>query len=106
MVLRIRSMREDKDLMQKNLANYLGCTQQTYSRYETGELEPSLKVLEKLAVFYETSVDYILGLTDDEEQRWSGEAMKIVDYKELSRRRDAEYQAPKSKRGRRPHNAQ
>lgn len=64
MKLRIRDMREDSELFQRNLADYLGCTQQTYSRYETGELEPSLTVMEKLAEFYGTSVDYLMGLTD------------------------------------------
>ncbi len=64
MELRIRSMREDSGLFQRNLADHLGCTQQTYSRYETGELEPSLTVMEELAGFYGTSVDYLMGLTD------------------------------------------
>ena len=64
MKLRIREMRENSDLFQRNLAEYLGCTQQNYSRYETGELEPSLTVMEKLAEFYGTSVDYLMGLTD------------------------------------------
>lgn len=64
MKLRIREMRENSDLFQRNLAEYLGCTQQTYSRYETGELEPSLSVMARLAEFYGTSVDYLMGLTD------------------------------------------
>lgn len=64
MKLRIRDLREDNDLFQRNLAEHLGCTQQTYSRYETGELEPSLPVMAKLAEFYGTSVDYLMGLTD------------------------------------------
>ena len=64
MKLRIRDLREDSDLYQRQIAEQLGCTQQTYSRYETGELEPSLYVMEKLAGFYGTSVDYLMGLTD------------------------------------------
>lgn len=64
MKLRIRNLREDSNLFQRNLAEHLGCTQQTYSRYETGELEPSLHVMAKLAEFYGTSVDYLMGLTD------------------------------------------
>lgn len=64
MKLRIRDLREDSDLYQRQIAQHLGCTQQTYSRYETGELEPSLPVMEKLAGFYGTSVDYLMGLTD------------------------------------------
>ena len=104
MTLRIRSIREDKDLMQKNLANYLGCTQQTYSRYETGELEPSLVIMEKLAIFYETSIDYLMGLTDDSTQNWSKEAMEKADFDELAKKSDEEFNAPKAKRGRRPKN--
>lgn len=65
MNLRIRDLREDNDLYQRNLAEYLGCKQQTYSRYEVGELEPNLRVMAKLAVFYNTSVDYLMGLTDE-----------------------------------------
>lgn len=64
MKLRIRDLREDSDLYQRQIAEQLGCTQQTYSRYETGELEPSLHVMEKLAGFYGTSIDYLMGLTD------------------------------------------
>ena len=64
MKLRIRDLREDNDLYQRQIAEYLGLTQQTYSRYEIGELEPSLPVMEKLAVFYNTSVDFLMGLTD------------------------------------------
>ena len=62
--LRLRELRENNDLLQKSLAEHLGCTQQTYSRYETGELEPSIESLKKLAEFYDTSIDYLLGLTD------------------------------------------
>ncbi|MCM1059061.1 MAG: helix-turn-helix domain-containing protein [Eubacterium sp.] len=64
MYLRIRDLREDNDLYQRHIAEYLGCKQQTYSRYETGELEPSLPVMAKLAKFYKTSVDFLMGLTD------------------------------------------
>lgn len=64
MNLRIRDLREDNDLYQRNLAEYLGCKQQTYSRYEVGELEPNLRVMAKLAAFYKTSVDFLMGLTD------------------------------------------
>jgi transcriptional regulator with XRE-family HTH domain len=63
--LRLRELRLDNDLFQKHVADYLTCTQQTYSRYETGELEPSVNVLAKLSVFYDTSVDYIIGITDE-----------------------------------------
>jgi len=64
MRLRIRDLREDNDLLQKHLAEYLHCRQQTYSRYETGEVEPPLEAMEKLALYYDTSVDYLRDLTD------------------------------------------
>mgnify|MGYP004524495559 FL=1 len=64
MKLRIRDLREDRDLTQKELAKILGCTQQTYSRYETGEITIDIFNLIKLADFYNTSCDYLLGITD------------------------------------------
>lgn len=65
MKLRFRELREGSHLYQRQLAEYLHCTQQTYSRYETGELTPSLLVMENLAEFYGTSVDYLMGFTDE-----------------------------------------
>jgi len=67
MKLRIRDLREDNDLYQHHIADFLGYKQQTYSRYETGELEPNLRVLAKLAQYYNTSVDFLIGLTDEKE---------------------------------------
>ena len=64
MNLRIRDLREDKDLTQSYLAKWLGCTQQTYSRYESGEITIDIYNLIKLAEFYDTSCDYLLGLTN------------------------------------------
>ena len=65
MKLRIRDLREDNDLTQAKLAQFLGCTQQTYSRYESGEITIDIHSLIKLAEFYNTSVDYLVGLTDN-----------------------------------------
>lgn len=65
MKLRIRDIREDRDLTQTKLAKLLNCTQQTYSRYETGEITIDINSLEKLAMFYGTSIDYLVGLTDN-----------------------------------------
>ncbi len=62
--LRIREMRENSDLNQKTLAAYLKITQQTYSRYETGELRPSIYIMDSLADFYNTTVDYLIGRTN------------------------------------------
>lgn len=64
MYRRIRDMREDKDLLQKDLANYLKCSQVCYSNYETGKRDIPTDVLIRLARFYHTSTDYLLGLTD------------------------------------------
>ncbi|MEG1721117.1 MAG: helix-turn-helix transcriptional regulator [Pseudoflavonifractor sp.] len=62
---RIRNLREDKDLSQKNLADMLSVAQTTYSDYELGKLNIPTTVLIKLALFYKTSIDYLLELTDD-----------------------------------------
>ena len=64
-MLKIRDIREDKDLTQKQVSQILDCTQQTYSRYETGEITIDIFNLIKLANFYNTSTDYLLGLTDE-----------------------------------------
>ncbi len=65
MKLRLRDLREDRDITQTALAEYLGCSQQTYSRYENERVQPSLEVLVRLADYFDTSVDYLLGQTDD-----------------------------------------
>lgn len=64
-MLRIRNLREDNDLSQKKIAELLNCSQTTYSRYETGELNIPVDSLKKLAIYYNTSVDYLIGLTDE-----------------------------------------
>ena len=58
---RIRDLRTDHDLSQKQLADYLGMSQTGYSKYETGENDIPTEVLIKLARFYNTSIDYLLG---------------------------------------------
>lgn len=63
--LRIRDLREDNDLTQKYIADYLKCDQSGYSKYERGERLIPINLLEKLAILYKTSVDYLIGLTDD-----------------------------------------
>ena len=62
---RIRNLREDRDLTQPDVAKYLGMSQTGYSKYETGENDIPTQILIKLADFYNTSVDYLLGRTDD-----------------------------------------
>ena len=61
---RLRDLREDNDLTQKQVAQYLGMKQPQYYRYESGVRDIPTDVLIKLANLYKTSVDYILGLTD------------------------------------------
>ena len=65
MFVRIRNLREDKDLYQKDLAAYLQCSQVCYSLYELGKRDIPTDVLIKLSHFHGTSVDYLLGLTDE-----------------------------------------
>lgn len=65
MYKRIRELREDRDLLQKDVAKYLNCTQVAYSRYELGTRDIPTEVLIKLAKFHNTSSDYILELTDN-----------------------------------------
>lgn len=67
MYRRIRDLREDMDLHQKDLAKYLSCTQACYSNYELGNRDIPTDVLIKLSQFYNTSTDYLLGLTDQQE---------------------------------------
>ena len=60
MNLRIRDLREDNDLKQQQIADYLMCDQSLYSKYERGERELPLEYAAKLADYYGTSVDYLL----------------------------------------------
>ena len=64
MYKRIRDLREDHDLKQKEVAKELGMSQTGYSKYETGENDIPTAVLIRLADFYHTSTDYLLGRTD------------------------------------------
>lgn len=63
--MRIKDLREDNDLTQKQLAEYLHIKQNTYSQYENGQRQLPLEALIALAKFYNTSTDYILGLTNE-----------------------------------------
>lgn len=63
--MRIRELREDMDLTQKQLADYLHIRQNTYSQYETGQRQLPIDALIALARYYRTSTDYLLGLTDE-----------------------------------------
>lgn len=62
---RIKNLREDNDLTQKDICNVLLCSQQVYSDYELGKLDIPTDILIKLAKFYNVSTDYLLNLTDN-----------------------------------------
>ena len=62
---RIRDLREDSDMNQTKVAEYLGMSQTGYSKYETGENDIPTNILIKLADFYDVSVDYLLNRTDE-----------------------------------------
>ncbi|MHB8075632.1 helix-turn-helix domain-containing protein [Desulfosporosinus fructosivorans] len=64
---RIRNMREDKDMTQSQMAEYLRIHQTTYSDYEIGKLNIPLQVMNKIADLFETSIDYIVNRTDVKE---------------------------------------
>lgn len=64
MYRRIRDLREDADLTQRQISVILNCSQQVYSNYELGQRDIPTAVLIALAKFYDVSTDYILGLTD------------------------------------------
>ena len=71
---RIRDLREDKDLSQTKLAKLIGMSQTGYSKYETGENDIPTNILIKLACLHGTSVDYLLGLTDEKKPYSSSRA--------------------------------
>ena len=66
MYRRMGDLREDRDLLQTDLARYLNCSQVCYSNYENGKRDIPTEVLVLLSRYYGTSVDYLLDLTDEE----------------------------------------
>ncbi len=62
---RIRDLREDHDLKQREIADYLNCSQRVYSNYELGQRDIPTDVLIRLSDYYDVSVDYLLGLTSN-----------------------------------------
>jgi len=65
MMEHLRGLREDRDLKQKHMAEFLQVHQTTYSAYELGTANIPIPLLKKLAVFFNTSIDYLLDLTDE-----------------------------------------
>lgn len=75
---RIRALREDKDLKQKEIAKILNVAQTTYSDYECGKINIPIEILKKLAFYHETSIDYLLEMTNETKP-----------YKRIIKRRDS-----------------
>ena len=67
---RLRNCREDKDLKQKDIAKIIDDTQQHYQQYESGKVELPMHLFIKLAKFYNVSLDYLAGLTNDKRKFW------------------------------------
>lgn len=67
---RLKDLRNDKDLNQSQIAKILGTSQKQYSRWETGEYQIPLDDLIILAKFYNVSIDYIVGLTNNKKKFW------------------------------------
>ncbi len=65
---RIRDLREDKDITQREMAMILHCSQQVYSNYELGQRDIPTEVLIRLAQFHDVSTDYILGISDNKQR--------------------------------------
>ena len=63
--MRLKDIREDSDVKQQELADYLHIRQNTYSQYENGQRQLPIEALIKLAYFFNTSADYILEITDE-----------------------------------------
>lgn len=63
----LRSIREDKDIKQKDIAQYLNVSQNTYSQYETGVISLTAEVLIKLSDYYDVSIDFLLDRTNNPE---------------------------------------
>lgn len=74
--VRIRNLREDKDLTQTDIAHFLNITQRAYSRYENGERSIPTDVLSKLADYHNTSVDYLIDRTDIKKPYPKGKTVK------------------------------
>ena len=69
--MRLKELRKERGFTQQKVAMDLNMSQNTVSRYETGEHEPGIAELIGFAAYYGVSVDYLLGLTDDPSQRWN-----------------------------------
>lgn len=81
---KLKALRLENKLYQEELAKFLGVTQQTYQRYESGNLEIKLAFIVKLALFYNVSADWLIGLTDEKapyNRKDSNEYEYVLNYK-------------------------
>lgn len=78
--MRLKDLRVDKDLYQKDIAKILGMTQQQYSLYELNQRDLPTDCLIKLAMYYNTSVDYLLGITDNSQPYQRNKAISYNNY--------------------------
>ena len=76
--LRLKDVREDKDLKQEDIAKYLNISRQYYSRYELEQVEMPIRHYKKLAEYYNVSIDYLCGITNTKK------ALKLTEKKELT----------------------
>ena len=74
---RLRELREDNDLKQREIADYLNIRQEYYSKYELGKIEIPAHMIKQLAIKYKVSADYILELTKDPTTNWVEQSNKI-----------------------------
>lgn len=75
---RIKNLREDSDLLQKDVAKMLGISQQYYSEYEQGNKTMPVSQLMELAEYYDVSLDYLVGLTDEKEPYTKSKAARML----------------------------
>ena len=66
---RLKDLREDKDLLQKDIAKFLDISQQYYSQYELGKYTMPIELLIKLSEFYNVSLDYLVGISNDKRRK-------------------------------------
>lgn len=64
-MLRIKDIREDREMKQKDVAEFLNISQTNYSKYELGKINIQIETLKKMSILFDTSVDYLLGLTNE-----------------------------------------
>lgn len=64
-MLRIKDLREDKDMTQSQVSKLLNISQTNYSKYELGKINIPIETLKKLSIIFNTSIDYLLGMTDE-----------------------------------------